>query len=1708
MRFALHFLVSILTIFAVTAASASAGISNSFSSQPMLTVDTETQFFVQDRGLGGITLDIILPPSIDQIDDVNALPFISRWVAIPERVIANVSVTSQEGRRVSFEHNIDFPTYINDWDTDINELDDITFKDTSPVIIGKPAALRGISMVPIIVQPVQALDRPGMVFENRNITVELEFTPDENASGFNRRIPYSAQYARMLDNILVNPPTRDLAPTERASILITYSDLMDEDEEAEDMLNEIEAFAEWKRRLGYEVFVEPIDVEQDPDDIKGIIENYYEDHAIEFLIILGHYNTDYFEEDSPYFFPTYVDTIFREEDILVFGGDPYFVTFDFEFPDGGDYIPDVIVGRFMCPTEQDLSYALSRSIGYEQDPEEGDWLSRAVYAIEAPDSGLAPEVSALDVGYWSLPQLEYIGYTEIDTIWPSIRLHEVAELIRESISEGASLTLGEGWLYGTVVHGDPIEDNINIWEIEDSAEVGRMHPFWITNAEHYLEPIMFDFFNSGSEDDPNGSVAGYGFWFEPYTNQSSYIIGWSVWGMRNMNEYTGGYLFQFAGLRWYPMMEILNEDEIDRWKLIESYRYLGDPTIQIRTSQPIEMTVNHPEAFNIGATMVSLTITDNEDEPVSGAVVCIRQEEVFQFVSETTGDGSVIFTVPDGLEEGELQITTSKHNCIPYINDVEVSEQRVNIVLEDGGFDDDDDELFANGETVELELTLRNTGNQNARNLSAAFSSDNEFLTFSRDDAEIEDINANQTGTPTQQVEMTLNPDCPFGTVLQIQVDVSSGNDHWLTAFEITTSGPSFVIDELNTENIEIGRNGTISPGLINDGDLNSTALQATLSCNTPGVTVLQAERNYPVIENDVDEITHPNQPFTVEISDIYIPGRSANFELQLSGEDESDATLTYSIAIGEAVAGDPLGPDNHGYVCFDSDDEDWRDHPNYEWREINPNVPGFEFEGTRMEIEPDTTREYLRWDISKLVPLPFEFQYYGETYDSIVVCTNGWLAMGTDMINRNSPSGWRIPGIGAPDAQICPYWLDLENFEPARRGIFYHHIENEGIFILEWSDLEVRTVEGPYHLIFQVLLFDPEMYVTESGDGEIVFQYHTYASVRGPFSEHPYPVIGISSPDGNDGLLYSWRNNEDWDAPVQANEIRNEFAIKFTTDVQYVSGSVAGRVVRSENQEIAIPDAVVYAARTDPVEVDEEGRFQIEALRAGRYACSVKAIGFNTLIDTFEVISGEEVQLDPFMLTHPEPNVDGDTLTRSIRPDHSRTRVDVLLQNNGNGPLDYSAEVRDIEGNEHDYEVLNHYGIYDALHGEEINDSIRAYAPLYVDSLFYIPFEVRIPNLSYIAVMNLEGERLNLVAPPIDYGTGRIKSLAWDGEFFWGSYRDSDESVSKLIRFNLEDTISVEIEIPFENYNCLPIFYSPERQSIYVTDPNEDILELNRDGEILSRWHISFPGRDNLINGFGWNNYDIDGMPLYMIDTYEMESDETRALLIKMNPDNGHYKEVGYIENMREESNGGYGMTIMVNYDYRHCAFAMVENLMGARRASDILVIRELGMNFTMMVPNSFQNMHGTIPAGGAIEFGFEVEANGWPEGDYYWSYFINHNALGDPITVPVKLTVDNNSDLGDGNENLPVEFALKSIYPYPFNNVTRITFSVDRNAHTAIHAYDLSGRHVATVYDDIPSVGNHAVSWDASIMPSGLYLIRLESEGRFSAKKIVLMK
>jgi probable HAF family extracellular repeat protein len=83
-----------------------------------------------------------------------------------------------------------------------------------------------------------------------------------------------------------------------------------------------------------------------------------------------------------------------------------------------------------------------------------------------------------------------------------------------------------------------------------------------------------------------------------------------------------------------------------------------------------------------------------------------------------------------------------------------------------------------------------------------------------------------------------------------------------------------------------------------------------------------------------------------------------------------------------------------------------------------------------------------------------------------------------------------------------------------------------------------------------------------------------------------------------------------------------------------------------------------------------------------------------------------------------------------------------------------------------------------------------------------------------------------------------------------------------------------------------------------------------------------------------------------------------------------------------------------------------------------------------------------------------------------------------------------------------------LKQNYPNPFNPSTTISWQSPVSSWQTLKVYDALGNEVATLVDDYKPAGSYEIEFDASDLPSGIYLYKLTAGEFTSVKKLMLLK
>jgi hypothetical protein len=189
-------------------------------------------------------------------------------------------------------------------------------------------------------------------------------------------------------------------------------------------------------------------------------------------------------------------------------------------------------------------------------------------------------------------------------------------------------------------------------------------------------------------------------------------------------------------------------------------------------------------------------------------------------------------------------------------------------------------------------------------------------------------------------------------------------------------------------------------------------------------------------------------------------------------GKDEIDPRQS-------TMTRDSGGPDDYGYFWHDSNEAGG---PEYSWIDIS---------GVGSVI-PSPSDD----DNDGPYDLGFNFEFYGTSFSSLRVCSNGWLSFTSTATDySNDPIGT----VDEPNNLLAPFWDDMN---PVDGGtISYYQDTANQRFVVSWDGVPHYSTGNPE--TFQAILY---------ADGRIVYQYHTIVTNNSC-------TVGIENSDASNGL-------------------------------------------------------------------------------------------------------------------------------------------------------------------------------------------------------------------------------------------------------------------------------------------------------------------------------------------------------------------------------------------------------------------------------------------------------------------------------------------------------------------------------------------------------------------------------------------------------------
>lgn len=786
-----------------------------------------------------------------------------------------------------------------------------------------------------------------------------------------------------------------------------------------------------------------------------------------------------------------------------------------------------------------------------------------------------------------------------------------------------------------------------------------------------------------------------------------------------------------------------------------------------------------------------------------------------------------------------------------------------------------------------------------------------------------------------------------------------------------------------------------------------------------------------------------------------------------------------------------------------------WYEELDFDWVEIRPGMGGH---GTLLlGAGDDSTTGLLPMD-------GFDFRHFGAHYQSLAVCSNGYLSF----IDSTETVHLTMPNPSAPNALIVPLNVDTDCGTPEDESAIYGWYDQSNNRYVILYAVEFWNVPGDTYL-YEVIL--------NGDDNTIDFLYHTASN---GWDTHPIDVIGIEDDEGVNSFLLP---------EVVA---QDEFALRIhNTYVEY--GTIEG-VVYDISTQSPIEEAIVeVTGRSGTVWTatsDARGEYEVLLVdqHEGPFSVEVRMRGyFNRIYEglMFEPEDGGILPFDAELFPLRTYVVDGNLMLAADPPRpayHGLLCLDDTDEWSSLG-MGSGAFLFTSDPGEHTIRFA-HEG-YDTLAVDyEIEwDTESIHLPdLMLQPSYDLQLDPVLPTpttfLSNIELATFNGD-------PLEFGDEIgafdgdlcVGAAMVDGEWplsftSWGEYSDSSWSgfqEGSLISYKIfrsGSDLILPAEISFAGLDTLFFtggntsitllsanWYSVEGSFMVQDDPPRPAFsgQLLVDGaEIVDGRYPD--GSFRALLGAGSDHVIVLRHPGYTSITHSIEITEDT-----------------YVYDL--------GMNVLQPLDSLHLAPVLPTG------SSHLVTIGQALMNnHPLQDDDEIGVFDGDLCVGAARAgrgYPLEISCYGATP-DSGWAGYLSGNEISfkmylrsqDVLLPAIINDVEGATDFGDGDstavgllrvvwdevasdvEALPTVFALYPPFPNPFNGQVSLRYDLPQPAEVQLIVHSILGREVADVRLGSMKAGFQRASLNLSTHPSGMYMVTIHAGEWKATKRLLLIK
>jgi len=628
--------------------------------------------------------------------------------------------------------------------------------------LGEPYILRDYRGVNLVINPFSYNGVTKMLRFYTNLTVEIRETGISSINVKQRsEEKINKNFAEIYKKHFVNYQTNRYDVLEEDSgrmLIISHGAFMDA----------MQPFVDWKNQKGISTtMVDVAAIGNSATNIQNYISAEYDaDDGLVWVLLVG--------DGAEVLSETYSGA----------GGDPQYT-----YLEGNDYYSEIFIGRFSAQTVANVETQVERSIYYERDVIDGDWMQKGVgiASSQGSSSGHYGEADYVHMGYIRDDLMDY-GYLEVDEIYDNNGGN--ATMVANALNEGRGIInyCGHGsntsWV-STGFNNTYVNALTNDYMLPFIQSIACVNGNFIGRT-CFAEAWM----RATNGDAPTGAVVMFAAsinqsWAPPMYAQDESI---DLMCADDLNT---------VGGLWFNGVSYMIEESGDT-AMARTWHIFGDPSLQVRTMTPEVINASYSPTLQL------MQETYTVDLGFANGLVCLsyNNEVIYKAYSEV--DGVAYLFLEDLPEEPEtLTLTITGYNKATLIDEVELmagggaNVQMLGYEILSGN----DDVLYA-GESASMGITLFNTGSEVSGEIELELSCNSEYVEMTDSNEIAAPIAAGGNISLTNCFSFLLSNEMLNGTPMIFDIVATSGEDIWnFTVGEIGDADANLISF---TEEVEI----------------------------------------------------------------------------------------------------------------------------------------------------------------------------------------------------------------------------------------------------------------------------------------------------------------------------------------------------------------------------------------------------------------------------------------------------------------------------------------------------------------------------------------------------------------------------------------------------------------------------------------------------------------------------------------------------------------------------------------------------------------------------------------------------------------------------------------------------------------------------------------------------------------------------------------